>query len=105
MNRRGIQLVRIRDLDDFTQIHHGDTVRNVMHHEQIVGDEQIRDAQLVLQLLKHIDDLRLNRHIQRRNRLVADDELRVHRECPGNADALPLAAGELMRIPGGMLCI
>ncbi len=41
----------------------------------------------------------LDRDVQSRNRLVADDELRVGGERPCDADALPLAAGELVGVP------
>ena len=40
----------------------------------------------------------LDRNIERRDRLVGDDELGVHRERAGDADALALSAGELVRI-------
>ena len=45
---------------------------------QVVGDEQVGQPHLLLQVLKHVDDLRLDRHIQRGDRLVTDDELGVH---------------------------
>ena len=51
-----------------------------------------------LQLLEHVDHLRLNGHVQRRDRLVADDELRPGGQGAGDADALALAAGELVGV-------
>lgn len=36
-------------------------------------------------------------------RLVGDDELGLHRQSPGDADALALAAGELMGVAIGLL--
>ena len=51
-----------------------------------------------LQVLQQVDDLRLDRDVQRRDRLVADDEVRVQRERAGDADPLALAAGELVRV-------
>ena len=65
---------------------------------QVVGDEQIRQAEFFLQVLQQVDDLRLNGHVQRRHRLVADDEIGVDRKRPSDADALPLTAAELVRI-------
>ena len=53
---------------------------------------------LALQRLQQIDDLRLDRHVERRHRLVADDQLRLEDHRPRDADALALAAGELVRI-------
>ena len=53
---------------------------------------------LLLQIVQQVDDLRLNGHVQRGNRLVADDELGVERQGACDADALALSAGELVRI-------
>ena len=61
-------------------------------------DEDIRQPPLLLQPAQQVQDLRLNGHIQRRDRLVADDELRVHRQRPRDAHALAAAAVQLVRI-------
>ena len=50
---------------------------------------------------QQIEHLRLDRNIQRGNRFVADDQLRIQRQRAGDADALPLPAGELVRIAVG----
>ena len=50
---------------------------------------------LGLQLDEQVEDRRLHRDVERRGRLVADDELRVARERAGDRDALLEAAGEL----------
>ena len=55
-----------------------------------------------LQVAQQVDDLRLNRHVERRHRLVGDDQPRVDRERAGDADPLPLTTGELVRIAGGV---
>src|SRR5208282_4384262 len=64
----------------------------------VVGDEQIGEAELLLQITQQVDDLRLYRYVECGNRLVADDEAGVERQCPGDADALALSAGEFVRI-------
>ena len=51
----------------------------------------------LLQVLDQIEHLRLHRHVERRDRLVGDDEVRLDGERAGDADALALAAGELVR--------
>ena len=71
---------------------------DVLDDRQIVGDEEIGEAELLLQVLQQIDDLGLDRHVERRDRLVADDQLGLDRERARDADALALAAGELVRI-------
>ena len=55
----------------------------------------------LLQFLQQVDDLGLDRHIQRRHRLVAHDKLRVNGQGSGHPDALPLPAAEFMRKPVG----
>ena len=62
----------------------------MFHHRQIVRDEQIRDLPLLLQIIEQIQNLRLDRNIERRNRFIADDEIGRKRKRTGNADALPL---------------
>ena len=44
------------------------------HQPQIVRDEQIGQLQLLLQVHQQIDDLRLHRHVERRDRFVEDQE-------------------------------
>ena len=97
------QLVGLSHLHHLAQIHHGDAVGDVVHHQQVVGDEEVRHAQLVLQVLEHVHNLRLDGHVQRGHRLVADDEPGVHRQGAGDADALALAAGELVGVAGSVL--
>ncbi len=63
-----------------------------------MGDEDVGQAEVVLKLLEQVDHLRLHRHVERGHRLVTDDDLRLQRESPGDADALPLAARELVRV-------
>ena len=73
------------------------------HDAEVVGDEQVGQAELVLQVVEQVDDLRLDRDVERRDRLVGDDELRVQRERAGDADALALAARELVRVAVAVL--
>ena len=75
-----------------------DPVGDVAHHRQIVGDEQVGEAEPRLQVLEQVEDLRLDRDVERRDRLVADQELGLQRQGAGDADALPLAAGEAVRV-------
>ena len=96
-----VQIGGRRDLDDLAEVHHGDPVGDVTHDREIVRDEQERQVQLVLKLLEQVDDLRLDRDVQRRHRLVAHEELRIEREGARQPDPLALAARELVRIPAG----
>ena len=68
-----------------------------------MGDEQIGQTHLLLQLVKHINNLCLNGHIQCGHRLVTDHKLGTHGQRAGNADTLALTAGELVGIAVGVL--
>ena len=105
MLRVVIELICVRDLHDLSKVHDRNPVRNVTDDQKIMRNKQIRHAELFLQILEHIDDLRLNRYVQRGYRLITDDELRIYRQCTGNPDTLPLSTGKLMCIAGRMLRI
>ena len=75
----------------------------MLDHAQVVGDEQIGEVEFVLQIHENVQNLGLDGHVQGGYRLVGDDELGLHRQSPGDADALALAAGELMGVAIGLL--
>ena len=58
-------------------------VGDVAHHRQIVGDEEVGEAEPLLQVLQQVDDLALDRHVERRDRLVADDDARLDARARG----------------------
>ena len=64
---------------------------------EVVRDEDVGEAEVALQVLEQVEDLRLHGDVERGHRLVADDQLRVDRERAGDADPLALAARELVR--------
>src|SRR6516164_7225441 len=70
----------------------------MLNHRQIVSNEEISEREFLLQILQEIDDLGLDRNVERGDRLVADDQLGLDRKRPRNADALALAARKLVRI-------
>ena len=53
---------------------------------------------LALQLAQQVEDLRLDRHVERGRRLVGDQQLRLAGQRHGDHHALAHAAGELVRI-------
>ncbi len=63
-----------------------------------MGDEQICQILALLQLLKQVDYLGLYGHIQCGYALIANDELGLYSQSTGNADALTLTTGELVRV-------
>ena len=66
MARRGEQRLRVRGLDDAAEIHHGDAVGDVLHHGEIVRDEDVGEAEPVLQVAQQVEDLRADRDVERR---------------------------------------
>ena len=66
------QLAGLCQLHDLAQLHDSHTVADVLDGTQAVGDEQIGQPQLLLDLLKQVQDLRLYGHVQGGDGLVAD---------------------------------
>src|SRR5947209_8202032 len=73
------------------------------NHRQIVRDKKIGQTQLLAQIEHQIDDLRLNRNVERRDRLVANDEFRFQHQGACNGDALALTSREFMWISADRL--
>ena len=73
----------------------------LLHHAEVVGDEEIGQPQVLLQVLEQVDDLGPDRHVERRDRLVRYHEAGVERQGPGDHHPLPLAAGEGVRVAVG----
>jgi hypothetical protein len=70
------------------------------HEREIVGDEDHRDAPFGHQGAEQLHDDGLDGDIQRRGHLVADEQVRLDDQGPGDRDALSFPAGQLVRIPG-----
>src|ERR1019366_7271357 len=83
---------------DAAALHHDDVVGEVLDDADVVRDEEKRQAEIALQLGQEVEDLRLDRYVECRRRLVADDESWLHRQGARDGDALALAAGEFVRI-------
>ena len=98
MPRVRVELVGVRQLDDLAEVHDRHAVAHVAHDRQVVGDEDERQPEVALEVAQQVEDLRLDRDVERGDRLVGDDQLRLERERAGDADALALAARELVRV-------
>ncbi|MCY1506847.1 hypothetical protein D9M68_411040 [compost metagenome] len=85
------------------QVHHEHVVRDVAHHAQVVRDEEVGEAQLGLQIGQQVQHLRLDRHVERRHRLVGHQQARRQHERARDGDALALAAREHVRVAVGVL--
>src|SRR6516162_4465967 len=100
----GIGMLRCADerlslaaLDDLAQVHDDDHVAHMRNGCEIVGDEQVGQAQLSLQIPQQVEDLGTDRHVKRGHGLVEHDKLRRQCQSARDGDALPLPARELVR--------
>ena len=82
-------------LDDNALFHDDHAVAELIHHIHIVGNEQVAQAVFVPHLIKQLQDLCLDGHIQGGNRFVRDHKPRPHDQgcCDGNT--LSLSSGKL----------
>ena len=91
-------LSRGSGLHDQALAHHGDPVGQVRHHAHVVGDQDDGAVQLVAQVAHQVQDFGLHRDVQGRGGLVGDQQFRVAGQRLRDHGALPLAAGELVRV-------
>ena len=80
------------------RIHHHHPVGEFGDHPHVVGDEYDGRLVIALQLADQVENLRLHGDIERRGRLVGDQQGRIARQRHGDHRALPHAARELVRI-------
>jgi len=90
------EALRRTHFHDLTQVHDGDAAADVRHNADVMRDEDRREVKPLLQSAQDLEDLCLDRDVERRDGLIGDDQLRLARERPRNPDALSLAPAELM---------
>ena len=91
------KILRSPLLDDAPQVNHRDLVAQILHHREVMADQDVAQSELVLQVFQQIEHLRLHRDVQRADRLVGDDQSGLRDQGPRDGDALALAAGEFVR--------
>ena len=70
----------------------------MLDDREVVRDEQVRQVELVFQILHQVEHLALHGDVQCGDGFVADDELGFECEGSGDADTLLLPAGELVGV-------
>ena len=98
MNGPQVDLVAGGHLDQLAQVHHTNSVREVLDHREVVGDDYVGETVGRLEAVHEVEDLRPDGDVERRNRLVSHDQLGVEGQRPGQPDALTLSAGELVGV-------
>src|SRR5215208_4643273 len=96
--RRAVDLGRRADLLDDAVVHHHDAVGHGERLLLVVGDHDGRDAEALLQGADLLAQAHPHLGVERRERLVEEEEVRRRRERAGERDALLLAARELPRV-------
>ena len=77
VQRRREQRRHRRALDDLARVHHRDAIGDARDDAEIVRDQDERHPELALQRLQQVQDLRLDRDVERGGRLVGDDQRRL----------------------------
>jgi hypothetical protein len=72
-------LIHWAALDHLAQIHHCYVVGHLCDDSQVVSDEHHGHAELLLQFAYQVEDLSFSGHVERRCRLIRDQETRVAR--------------------------
>ena len=85
-------------LDDLALLHDDDPIGEVGDDAHIVGDQQNRRTQTILQVTHEVEDLSLDCHVKSRCRLVRDQQFGVEGKRHGDHRTLTLAAGELVGV-------
>ena len=96
--RAAEQIPAGRHLDDQPAIHDRDPVAHRLDDGQVVADEQVSQPPLLPQLGQEVQDLRLDRDVEGRDRLVEHDEAWLGGQGSGDPDALRLPARKLVRV-------
>jgi len=93
--RLGIGMMRTRehvlrwpDLHDLAKIEYGNPVGDVPHNMEIMRNEDVGSSPLVLQFHEQVGDHRLDRHVKRRSRFIAHNDLWLPCEGACNCNAL-----------------
>ena len=97
MLRIGQHPVDLTVFDDLASFHHGHGIRDVPRQPEVVGDDERTHSEVLLQREEQRQDLSAHGRVQRRDRFVGDQHLRVESQSTGDDDALPLPARELLR--------
>ena len=60
---------------DSAGLHHHDPVGKASHHAEVMGDQDDRGVQFTPDVAEEVENRRLDRHIQRRRRLVGNQQI------------------------------
>src|SRR5512138_3564562 len=93
-----------RFLDNLAAIHNDDALRSFGDDAEVVRNHENGSAELLLKIHEKLENLRLNRHVERSRWLIRDHQCWTHDERHGNQHALSHSTRQLMRILLRTLC-
>ena len=96
-------LVQRTLLDDLPGVHHERVIGDLGHDAEVVRDQHHGQSAILVETFDQGQDLRLDRHVERRARLVGDQDLGLQRQRQCDHRALAHAARELVRVVAGPL--
>ena len=82
MRGAGEELAHRRLFDDAAGVHDDDALAELGDDAEVVRDEQDGQAEPLLQRGQELHDLRLDGDVERRGRLVGDEQLGIARQAP-----------------------
>ena len=100
--RRGRVVVDLRrraHLLDLALVHHDDLVGELQRLLLVVRDEEAGHAELAVELVEPAPEVLADPCVERAERLVEQQHLRLGAQRPRERDALPLATGQLVGVP------
>jgi hypothetical protein len=92
----------LADLNHLAEIHDHDPIAQILDDVEVMADEHVGQPELRFQIHQQVEDLCLNRFIERGHRLVENDQARFERQRASDVDALALATAELVRVAAGV---
>ena len=98
MGRVGKERLGRSELDQSPRVHDRKPVGETGHDAQVVGDDQDGHPELCPKPPQQVQDLGLDRHIERGRRLVGDEQAGLAAEGHGDHRPLPHPAAELVRV-------
>src|SRR4051794_26394930 len=98
MQRAVVQVRARAGLDDLPGVHDRRAVAHGAGELEVVGDEQHRHAAVAPELVEDRHHLGLRRHVERRGRLVGEQQPRLHEQRRGDHPPLQQAARQLVRV-------
>ncbi len=92
------QRVDRRLLHDLARVHHDDAVADLRDDAEVMRDEQHGHPEVALQLAEQLEDLGLDRDVERGGGLVGDQQLRLVRQRHRDHRPLAHATRERVRV-------